>query len=109
MICGPQREAELAQRLGIGHLGRADARELPVHQVGPDFALERRIAPVAHVLEHQQPNHDIDRCALAPARAAVLPAAGDDVDAGALHVLHREARRVVLRLLEVCSATCHSS
>jgi hypothetical protein len=32
-----------------------------------------------------------------------------DVDAGALHVLHREPRRVVLRLLEVRLGTRQSS
>jgi hypothetical protein len=71
---GPQRNAELAQRLRVGHLGRADPRELSIHQVGSDLAFEHRVAPVAHVLEHQQPNHDIHRCALAPACETVRPA-----------------------------------
>src|SRR6478735_3884216 len=72
---GSQRQAELAQRLGVGHLGRTDARELAVHQVRSHFALEHGVAPVAHVLEHQEANHDIDRCALATPRAAVRPTA----------------------------------
>lgn len=39
------------------------------------FAFERRVAPVAHVLQDQQANHDIHRGAAPSARAAVCPSA----------------------------------
>jgi hypothetical protein len=71
-----QDDPQLAQRLGVGNLLRAHARELAIYQVRTHFALEHRIAPVAHVLEHQQSQHDLRRGSLAPARAAVRPAAG---------------------------------
>ena len=71
---GAQREADPAQRLGVGHLAGAHVRELPVDQVGPHLALEHAVAPVAHVLEHQQPQHHVGRRAAAPAGAAVRPA-----------------------------------
>jgi len=69
-----QDDADLAHRLGIRHLGGANMDELTVDQIGADLALEGRVAPVAHVLEHQQPQHDVGRCALAPERAAMPPA-----------------------------------
>ena len=49
-------------------------RELPIDQVGTHLALERAVTPVAHMLEHQQPQHHIGRRAAAPAGAAVRPA-----------------------------------
>ncbi len=70
-----QRDPQLAQGLRIGHLGRADPRELAVHQVRAHLALERRVAPVSHVLQDEQANHDIDRRAAPSARAAMRPSA----------------------------------
>jgi len=69
-----QREADPAQRLRIGHLAGAHVRELTVDQVGPHLALEHAVAPVAHVLEHEKPQHHVGRRAAAPARAAVRAA-----------------------------------
>ncbi len=68
-----QSDAQLAQRLGIGYLRGPDPGELAIHEVGADFALEHGIAPVAHVLEDQQPDHDVHRGALAATSAAVGP------------------------------------
>lgn len=72
--CRAQRKPDPAERLRIGHLAGAYGRELPVDQVGAHLALERAVAPVAHVLEHEKPQHPVGRRAAAPARAAVRAA-----------------------------------
>src|SRR6266481_2753397 len=71
----PQGYTELAHRLGIRHLGCTHPSELAIHQVGSHLALQHGIAPVAHMLEQQQSQHDFRRRALAPARTAMGPAA----------------------------------
>src|SRR5580700_6780218 len=47
------------QRLGVGRLRAAHAGEVAVHQIGAYLALEHAIAPVADVLEDQQPQHHL--------------------------------------------------
>ena len=60
-----------------------------------DLALEHRVAPVAHVLEHQHPNHDIRRGALAPAGQTVRPARCQRV------VDHLQQRRILQHPVDV--------
>ena len=67
----PERHAPAAHGLGIGRLAGADAGEGAVDEIGADFALQHRIAPVAHVLENQQAQHDLGRRA-EPTPAAAL-------------------------------------
>ena len=71
----PQRYAQLAQRLGVRHLGRTHSREVAIHKIGPHLALEHGVAPVAHVLEQQQSQHHLRGRAPAPAGEAVRPTA----------------------------------
>ena len=54
-------EAPAAHRLGVGDFAAADAREVAIHQVRPDFAFQGRIAPIAQVLQHEQPQHHLGR------------------------------------------------
>jgi hypothetical protein len=67
----PDRQSPTADRLGVGHLAAADAGEVAVDQVGAHFALERRVAPVAHMLENEQAQDHVGRRAQAAAAAAV--------------------------------------
>ena len=67
----PQSHAPATHGLGIGRLGAAHAGEVAVHQIGAHFALEHDIAPVADVLEDQQPQHHFSRSALSAATAAL--------------------------------------
>jgi hypothetical protein len=60
-----------AQSLGIRHFGGADARELPVNQIGAHLALDHRKAPVADVLQQKHTQHDLGRDAQASARPAL--------------------------------------
>ena len=69
----PQRQRHLAQRLGVGRLFGADAGEQPIHQVGLHLALQRAVAPVADVLQHQQPQDDLGGSARAAPPAAPRP------------------------------------
>jgi hypothetical protein len=57
--------------LGVGHLGATHAGEVAVHQIGPHFAFQHPIAPIAHVLEHQQTQHHLGRSAASAAGAAL--------------------------------------
>ena len=68
---GPHRQAPTAHGLCIGRLAGADPGEVAVHQIGAHLALEHLVAPVADVLEDQQPQHHLGRCA-SPAAAAAL-------------------------------------
>ena len=67
----PQSQAPAAHGLGIRHLGGAHTGEVAVHQIGPHLALQHRIAPVADVLENQEPQHHLGR-RRQPASAAAL-------------------------------------
>jgi hypothetical protein len=67
----PERRAPAAHRLGIGHLASAHAGKVPVHQIGPHLPFKRLVAPVADMLEDQQPQHRLGRCATATAAAAL--------------------------------------
>ena len=67
----PERHAPAAHRLGIRRLAAAHAGEVPVHQIGAHLALQHLIAPVADVLEDQQPQHHLGRRAASPAATAL--------------------------------------
>ena len=68
---GPDRQAPAAHRLCIGRLAGADPREVAVHQIGAHLALEHLVAPVADVLEDQQPQYHLGR-RTSPAAATAL-------------------------------------
>jgi hypothetical protein len=51
----PERHTPPAHGLGIRRLATAHTGEVPVHKIGPHLAFQRLIAPVANVLEDQQP------------------------------------------------------
>jgi len=57
----PQCQAPAAHSLGVGRLAGADAGERPVHEIGAHLALQHLIAPVANVLQNQQPQHHLGR------------------------------------------------
>ena len=85
-----------AQELDVAHLDRPRAPDRPDdarHRVLVAGAVERDAGLVE--VDAVERGREAVRVALAPHLAV-----GDDVDAGALHVLHGEPRRVVLRLLE---------
>ena len=63
----PQRPIVLAS----GILAGAHSGEVAIHKIGPPFALERRVAPVADVLEDQQAENHLGRRAAAAATAAL--------------------------------------
>jgi hypothetical protein len=88
-------DAELAQRLGIGHLGGTDPCELAIHEVGADFALEHRVAPVADVLENQQTDRNVNGRSLASTGAAVCPSQRQGC------VGHVEQQRIVEHAVDV--------
>ncbi len=60
-----------AQSLGIRHFGGADARELPVNQIGAHFPLDHRKTPIADVLQQKHTQHDLGRDAQSSARPAL--------------------------------------
>jgi hypothetical protein len=68
---GAKRDGEPAERLRIGDLAASHPRELPIHQVRAHLALEHGVAPVAHVLEQEQPQDDLGGRSQPSARAAV--------------------------------------
>jgi hypothetical protein len=72
---GPDHLPEASQCLCIGYLLGADARKCSVHQIGSDFALQYRIAPVADVLEDQKPKHHLSRSLPPTPSPTVQPAA----------------------------------
>ena len=74
---GAKRQGESAEGLGIGNLLRSYARKLPIHQVRAHLAFEHAVAPVAHVLEQEQPQHDLRRRGRPPAGAAMRIASGE--------------------------------
>ncbi len=59
------------QRLGVRHLVQADAREVTIGKVGAHLALQGVVAPVAHMLQQPQPQHDLSRCLRATSRTAL--------------------------------------
>jgi len=67
----PERDTPAAHGLGIRHLAGTDTAEVAVHQIGPDFALQNRVAPVANVLKDEQAKHDFGWVAR-PAMAAAV-------------------------------------
>ena len=89
----PQRHPPFAHGLGVGHLGGADAGEIAVHQIGAHLPFEHSVTPVAHVLEHQQPQHHLGRIARpAPFAALRMPLGQGLVD-------HRHDFRVAEQLI----------
>ena len=66
-----ERDAPAPHGLGIGHLAGADAGEVAIHQIGPDFPFQDRIAPIANVLQDQQAQHDFGWVAQTATPAAV--------------------------------------
>jgi hypothetical protein len=85
----PQRHTPTAHSLGIRHLGAADPGEVAVDKIGAHLALEHGVAPVAHVLEHQQPQHHLGRGSEPAAAAAPRVPSGE----GLVH--RRDDLRVV--------------
>ena len=67
----PERDTPAPHRLGIGRLAGADPGEVAIHQIGAHLALQHAIAPVADVLEDQQAQHHLGRCAQPTATAAL--------------------------------------
>src|SRR5438270_2519282 len=63
-------QAPTSHRLGIRRLAAAHTGEVAVNQVGAHLALQHVIAPVANVLEDQQPQHHLGRCARPTTTAA---------------------------------------
>src|SRR5215467_377381 len=55
---GSHGHAPSSHGLGVGHLGHSDAGELAVDEIGPHLPLEYGIAPIASVLENQEPHDD---------------------------------------------------
>src|SRR5262249_42508119 len=49
-----ERHAPAAHGLGIGHLGKANAGEIAVHEIGAHFPLECSVTPTANVLQYEQ-------------------------------------------------------
>ena len=72
----PDGHAPFAHGLGVGHLGKADAGELAVDEIGAYLPLEHGVAPVARVLEHEQAHDHLGREAAPAARAAQAMALG---------------------------------
>jgi hypothetical protein len=79
-----ERRAPAAHRLGIGHLAGTHAGKVPIYQIGPHLAFKRLVAPVADVLEDQQPQHRLSRCTTAAATAAL----GVSLPQGLIHNRH---------------------
>ena len=70
----PHSHSPSAHGLGVGHLGTAHPGEIAVYQIGAHFALQHAIAPVAHVLQHQQTQHHLGwRAPPTAAAAAGMP------------------------------------
>ena len=65
------RQAPPPHGLGIRHLAAADPSEVAVDQIGTYFALENLVAPVADMLENEQPQHHLGRRTMPPAAAAL--------------------------------------
>ena len=64
-------QAPAPHGLRVRRLAAAHAREVAIHQVGAHFAFQHVIAPIADVLEDQQSQHHLGRCAQ-PATTAAL-------------------------------------
>jgi hypothetical protein len=73
----PEHPAPAGHRLGIGHLAAAHAGKVPVHQISPHLAFQLLTAPVADVLEGQQPQGHFGRCA--PSAESVFTIIGDEL------------------------------
>jgi len=48
-----QRQSPATHGLGVRRFGGSHACEIAIYQVGPDFALQNLVAPVANVLQQQ--------------------------------------------------------
>src|SRR5262249_39565386 len=64
------------------HLGKADTGELAVDEIGAHLPLEDGVAPVARVLENQQPHNHFRRKAAPPAGAAEEMPLGESLVGG---------------------------
>jgi len=71
---GAQGPGDLQDRLRIRDRARADAREGPIHQIGPDLVLERVVAPAIQVLQHEHAQHHLGGRAGTPAPPTLRPA-----------------------------------
>jgi hypothetical protein len=80
----PHCHAPSADGLGVGHLGPTDPGEIAVHQIGARLPFQHAVAPVAHVLEHQQTQHHLGR----GARPAAGAALGMPLGQGLVHGRH---------------------
>ena len=58
----------------VGNLPAADASELPINDVGADFACHIFITPAAHVLQQQHPQNNIGWRPRAPTSLALFVA-----------------------------------
>jgi hypothetical protein len=61
-------------RLRVGYFAELDTAEVPIDEIAGHFPLELLVAPVAQVLEHEQPQHDLGRRAASTATRALRPA-----------------------------------
>src|ERR1051326_1925271 len=70
------RLRDARQRLRVRYFVQPNARELAIGQVQAHLALQRIEAPVAHVLEQQQPQHRFGRSLRTSARRTLSVALG---------------------------------
>lgn len=64
-------QAPAPHRLGVRHLAAAHTGEVAIHQIGAHFTFQHVIAPVANMLEDQQPQHHLGRRAQPTTTAAL--------------------------------------
>src|SRR3954471_20076577 len=67
----PERNAPASHSFGIRHLPCAHTGKVAIHKIGTHFALQYRVAPVADVLENQQPHNHVGGEALTATAAAL--------------------------------------
>ena len=70
---GAEGQGELTECLGVGNFRGPHPGELPIDEVRTYLALEHGVAPVAQVLEQQQPQDHLGRGGRAPPGATVRP------------------------------------
>jgi len=80
----PERHTPAPHRLGVRRLAGADPAKVPINQVGAHLALQHHIAPVADMLQNQQPQHRLGGRAAPPATTAL----GMPVCQGLVHRRH---------------------
>src|SRR3954454_22073000 len=87
-----QLASEAGNGLVVGNLSAADTREFTVHQIGAHLPLEFYVAPLANMLEQQQPEDNLGGSPSATARLALFAEL-------ALSGLHDHQQTVVIECL----------